>query len=355
MEADTEQDTAMATKDSQSDQIEILMKKLKEKDAKITQLEEHVLSLETEPLQNKKRRLSNGWEHQDCDSKDEEIARLMNENEQLKRKIENWSDLEATDCLGIPGDHHQNKAPTQKSDADTSKIIKIIEDKLNKGFETIQSNVEKLINEKVTCLKNPTMQNAKQTTYASVMGSTNTNGNVTELKTIMMANKNEEITEKAEKKRRATNLIVHGRQEPLNKRDEEDKIFTEALIKDLQVGAIHAKAVERIGDHSIEKTRPIKLVFHTEEDQQKVLSNLKNLKGNTKYKGISIKEDYTIGERQLIKEFVAQAKAQTEREETKGSDIIWRVRGTPKNGLVLKKFTKTREKSQNEGLAPQQE
>jgi len=344
MEADTAQE-------NQTDKIEYLMKQLNERDAKITELEQHILSLETEPLQNKKRRLSNRWEHQDSDNKDEEIARLIKENEQLKRKTENWSELEATDCLGIPGDHQQNKASTQKYDADTSKIIKIIEDKLCKGFETIQSNVEKLINEKVTCQKNPTVQNTKQTAYSSVVGGTN--GNVTEFKTIMMANKNEELTEKAEKKRRATNLIVHGRQEPLA-RDEEDKIFAEELIKDLQVGAIHVKAVERIGDHTIEKTRPIKLVFHTEEDQHKVFSNLKNLKGNTTYKGISIKEDYTIGERQLIREFVAQAKAQTEIEETKGSDIIWRVRGTPKNGLVLKKFTTTRERSQNEGLATPQ-
>ena len=305
------------------------MKQLNERDAKITELEQHILSLETEPLQNKKRRLSNRWEHQDSDNKDEEIARLIKENEQLKRKTENWSELEATDCLGIPGDHQQNKASTQKYDVDTSKIIKIIEDKLCKGFETIQSNVEKLINEKVTCQKNPTIQNTKQTAYSSVVGGTN--GNVTEFKTIMMANKNEELTEKAEKKRRATNLIVHGRQEPLA-RDEEDKIFAEVLIKDLQVGAIHVKAVERIGDHSIEKTRPIKLVFHTEEDQHKVFSNLRISKAIQHTKVSASKKIIPLGRGNSLESLWLKQKPRLKSRRPKGQILFGESEGLQKTG-----------------------
>ena len=77
--------------------------------------------------------------------------------------------------------------------------------------------------------------------------------------------------------------------------------------------------------------------------QQKILRNLRNLKGNLEYIGVSIKEDYTFNERQYIRNFVEKAKAMNALEETKMSDTVWRVRGTPKNGLTLKRFTKKKE------------
>ena len=112
------------------------------------------------------------------------------------------------------------------------------------------------------------------------------------------------------------------------------------MITDLQIGAVKFKQMERLGNINVGKMRPIKLVFNNEEDQQKVFNNLRNLKGKTYYKGISVKEDYTYNERLLIKQFAEQAKAQNIEEERKNSNIIWRVRGTPKNGLTIKWFTK---------------
>ena len=69
--------------------------------------------------------------------------------------------------------------------------------------------------------------------------------------------------------------------------------------------------MSRIGTYVREdaKVRPLKITVETEEEQQKVMENLKNLKGKQDYKGISIKEDYTISERQPIREYVEQAKA----------------------------------------------
>ena len=58
------------------------------------------------------------------------------------------------------------------------------------------------------------------------------------------------------------------------------------------------------------------------------------------YIGISVREDYTYSERALIKNFIEQAKAKNLEENAKNSNIVWRVRGTPKNGLSLKWFTK---------------
>ena len=116
-------------------------------------------------------------------------------------------------------------------------------------------------------------------------------------------------------------------------------------MTNLQIGAITAESVERLGpeDNDSRKTRPLKVVFKTEDEQQKILRNLRNLKGNTEYLGVSIKEDYTFNERQFIKGYVDKAKAMNALEETKMSDTIWRVWGTPKNGLSIKRFTKKKE------------
>ena len=70
------------------------------------------------------------------------------------------------------------------------------------------------------------------------------------------------------------------------------------------------------------------------------MSNLFNLKGKNMYKGISVTEDYTISERQMIKNFTSKAKERNSAE-SDDTDYVWKVRGTPKNGLVLKRFKKS--------------
>ena len=53
------------------------------------------------------------------------------------------------------------------------------------------------------------------------------------------------------------------------------------------------------------------------------MESLSNLKGNEEYKEISIKEDYTMNERQLIKTYVDQANALNKLEK---STIVYKVR-----------------------------
>ena len=71
------------------------------------------------------------------------------------------------------------------------------------------------------------------------------------------------------------------------------------------------------------------------------MANLSNLKGQEEFKGISITCDYTIRERQMIREKANEAKSNNDNEPL-NSKYIWRVRGTPKNGLTIKKFLKQR-------------
>ena len=72
-----------------------------------------------------------------------------------------------------------------------------------------------------------------------------------------------------------------------------------------------------------------------EQDKEKTLNNLRNLKGNSECNGISITEDYTVPERQMIKEFLIKAEKKNSLKLEK-SNFVWKVWEIPKNGLVLK-------------------
>ena len=57
-------------------------------------------------------------------------------------------------------------------------------------------------------------------------------------------------------------------------------------------------------------------------------------------KSVSITDDYTLEERQAIKDMVTEDKNKTESEGA--GKYVWRVRGTPKNGLELRRFPLTK-------------
>lgn len=323
-------------------EVSQLRQQLKEKDDKIAELHSHVLYVETElPLQSKKRKYSRSPQTDDDDGVDEtnnlELENLKKENEQLKKKMEQLLACQAT--------NQDESASLQVRNQNDSKL-KDLDEKLVNGLEKIQANLEKMISSKLEVVANQT-QEYKKTSYAAAVGIKDCPRE--DLKAIMMETKNAELTEEAEKKRRGRNLIIHGVEEKFwgSTGKEEDETFVKKLITNLQVGAISADTVERLGPDTAErenkKTRPLKVVLKTEDEQQKILRNLRNLKGNVEYFGISIKEDYTYNERVLIRGYVEKAKAMNALEETKMSDTVWRVRGTPKNGLILKRFTKIKE------------
>ena len=95
-------------------------------------------------------------------------------------------------------------------------------------------------------------------------------------------------------------------------------------------------SVSRIGKRG-SKSRPIKLVMASINDKVELMKNLYKLKNaHVEFKTISITDDYTLEERQSIKDMVQKAKTKTENEGA--GQYVWRVRGTPKNGLELRRF-----------------
>ena len=75
--------------------------------------------------------------------------------------------------------------------------------------------------------------------------------------------------------------------------------------------------------------------MNSEDDKERLLKQLRHLKGKTLYKSMSITADYTYSERQLISDLREKAHIKNDSEEDK-ENFIWRVRGMPKNGLFLK-------------------
>ena len=79
--------------------------------------------------------------------------------------------------------------------------------------------------------------------------------------------------------------------------------------------------------------------MNIEADKHSVMANLRKLKDKDKYKGVSVTDDHTIKDRNLIREWAEKAKSANLAEPAE-SLYEWKVRGSPKNGLRLKKFRK---------------
>jgi len=72
----------------------------------------------------------------------------------------------------------------------------------------------------------------------------------------------------------------------------------------------------------------LKIVLKEHGDKRSIFSKLKNLKGKENYQGISGSEDFTVAKRNVIKSWTERAKERNKKEGS--SNIIYRVRGSPK-------------------------
>ena len=158
----------------------------------------------------------------------------------------------------------------------------------------------------------------------------------------MQETQNEQLAEQTERKQRAGNIILHGIEEDYGTDENERKQIDEAYVHslfDTVAKDISFKSITRLGkvDSENTKKRPIKVVMKSEEAKIVVMSNLRKLKGKEEFNGLSITEDYTTKERELIRQYTEKAKEANSNEPV---DSKTKVRGNPKNGLVIKKFQK---------------
>ena len=166
-----------------------------------------------------------------------------------------------------------------------------------------------------------------------------------DFRAIMRAEHNEQLAEESEKKSRACNLVLHGIPESISANKEEAKQHDIELISRFieYLGLqMDYKSTFRLGKKNeiLERSkRPIKVTMKSEQDKDRVMASLKELKGKDNYKGVSVTDDHTIKERNTIKEWVDKAKT-ANANEADDSIYEWKVRGSPKNGMSLKKLKK---------------
>ena len=292
------------------DQVENLTNMLSERENELHEVREKLAESEWNESTEINRLKKEIEELKKKDNESAEIKRLKNEIEELKKKdnkennniqlkaLQKVIDTKDKDLQNLQRVNERlifkenekvSNADISNSTNTTNELRKMIEERMHCGFNSIQENMEKFIKDKLVEIKDPdtTMEDVpelpspieQRRSYANVASRSADSQN---FRNIMLATKNEELVEQSAKRQRAKNLIIHGKEEQT---PEEDSLFVCKMLKELQIGAT---------------------------------------------------------ERSLVKDFIQQAKLKNHEEDIKNSNIIWRVRGTPKNGLTLKKFTNRR-------------
>lgn len=332
-----------------------LQEKIKNQDGELMQLKATLQSMTGTDIMSqkqKKRKINKDIINDDTtiesvEKTNREIENLKKQNETLNERLDEREQAldDALQQLADATDHDFSFDDTM----DNNVLLDKIENSIQNRFNTMQVNLINIIDKKLQTNSKDTCN--KILSYAStVTKTTNTlsadpnskkevrsplpTSTAEDFRSIMMSTRNEELAEEREKKERCCNIIIHGIEE-----SKDDEVFVKHLLQKVDEYAI-PKNITRIG-RSENKRKPMKVVMRNEADKNSIMNNLRRLKGIVEYRGISITEDYTLSERNMIREYAEKAKERNQLEPEE-SQYIWRLRGTPKNGLVLKRFMKVR-------------
>ena len=330
--------------------IESLEKKIREQSATIAKLRNELLQCNNgnDTTGKKKRKRDDAIEDvinaemiADAADKDILIKELTDENENLKKQQK------------IRKPQVENKAIEARRllpDPNSSAIVNEINDSFSAKINEIKEVIGSLIDEKLERrLGNASNNSYSGNSYAAtvvgkatrattneVSGDDVGDAKVPDLRSIMLNQKNEELLEQSDRRNRAQNLIMHGKKDESPDGDER---FVNAFLTQVGCEKASLKSMKRIGSNQPDKVRPILVQLKNEEEKTRIMNNLRKLKDIQIFTGISITDDYTLAEREMIKTY--RMKAKELNNENINSDTIIRVRGSPKNGLFLKKIKKT--------------
>ena len=196
----------------------------------------------------------------------------------------------------------------------------------------LEEKIEKLVN------KEDNKKESKQMTYADITKEELKQQEVN-IKSFIKEEKEEERWLNSTK----CNIIVHNmgenKDETLEEQRTGDKDYVEETIKCKMGFDIDIVTTERIGarkDEIIanERWRPIKVTLKSEEEKKRIMASVYKL---DKW-DFRITDDFSKKEREIIKEWHQKAKEKTRKE--KDECCIWKVRGSPRAKLYLKKFCK---------------
>ena len=177
------------------------------------------------------------------------------------------------------------------------KHMKQFWENLKKNLHNELQDSKREMEEKLNHAKIQTKRYAESVQNTSQQKNQTPNGTHIKFCVIMEEIKNAEIVEEKEEKLRSKNLILCSADESSSdNKDDAIRYLYKQLYGSTKVNST-VKSVLRIGLPAQDKNRPTQVVMNTEEDKNRILSNLRNLKGIPECKTISVTEDYTITER----------------------------------------------------------
>ena len=132
---------------------------------------------------------------------------------------------------------------------------------------------------------------------------------------------------------REQNIIIYGlKEDAINDQHKLREIFQATATQHTPL------SMYRLGIKKTDKNRPILVRMPSTQVKDDFMSKLWMLKNVRKiYSNLSIANDYTLHERKTMKKYVEEANARN-MIGTKG--YIWKVRGTPKDGIRICKIAK---------------
>ena len=213
-----------------------------------------------------------------------------------------------------------------------------IEELINKRFDKIEKNIDALIDNKLAGAQTAVTEEQtgdSRKLFSAVVGNKTPSLDIASMK----SSRNAELIEKQEQDKRKNNLIIYGISEEGTDDNiglpDRDRNFMNSFLEAIEVD-VAPKQIVRLGIANADKKRPVKVILKSAEDKEAIVSNLNKLKNaSANIRGISVRDDYTIEERNLIKMMNDEAKKRNQADNV----THWKVRGTPKNGLRVVKVT----------------
>jgi len=236
----------------------------------------------------------------------------------------------------------QNDIPNRETDAPQQtltqnyheQLLKDMKNMIDKQFDQMEHNINNIVDKKIKEKLHD--QEKMQSSFAETLTK---NVNEVTIEKAIRESLNKELVQDTERTKREKNIIIHGVVEHRGTEIENQEYDEDFITKLLQIIGAHVKPVTiaRLGKPNEERNRPVKLIMNSTENKAQVMSRLVNLKNADElYKSISVKDDYTYEERDIIKQWMQRADESNRRENT----TDWKVRGNPKNGLRIVKVTK---------------
>jgi hypothetical protein len=151
---------------------------------------------------------------------------------------------------------------------------------------------------------------------------------------VMMEAMDEKEKETKLREERENNVIIYGIDEAeggsKGARDEADKKFVDDLCTEINAEGIQTADIRRLGRKEAGRIRPIWIQWKEEEDKQKFMRSLKNLKDcDDKYQRIEVNHDLTPYQSNILKEARKKAKDMTAQSLSQGLLFRAVVQQTP--------------------------